>query len=58
MSSTLVIKGYFYHRYLVSKNDVIVYDVDAHACILMAFAFIQGNVLPINTMILKVLKKI
>ncbi|GAL76359.1 2-amino-3-ketobutyrate coenzyme A ligase [Nonlabens ulvanivorans] len=39
---------------LVSKDDVIVYDVDAHACIIDGVRLHMVSVLPISTMILKV----
>ena len=43
---------------LVSKNDVIVYDIDSHACIIDGVRLHLGKGLLINIMIWKALKKI
>ena len=42
---------------LVGKDDVIVYDVDTHACIIDGVRLHMGKRLPINTTIWKVSKK-
>jgi glycine C-acetyltransferase len=43
---------------LVSRNDVIVYDVDSHACIVDGVRLHAGKRLLTDIMISKVLKKL